>query len=183
MEICNLIELVLLLSCLGSFSWATIYYFNKSKERNIRQKIFLLCVYIIGTLHILGVSFDNQINPDATLIATILYLLSLWVFWSAVRAVGSGGLRLFFDGVEPDRLVMQGPYRLIRHPFYSSYLLCWLAGVVATGELLLLPTILLAAILYTLAAKSEEKTLLAAQFSEHYAKYKSSTGMFWPKFI
>lgn len=81
----------------------------------------------------------------------------------------------------PRRLVTWGPYRRVRHPFYTAFLLAFL------GALLVLPhpaTLLAlgygAAALHTTAV-GEERRLAAGEFGPQYVRYMSRTGRFLPR--
>ncbi|MDP2586354.1 MAG: isoprenylcysteine carboxylmethyltransferase family protein [Candidatus Komeilibacteria bacterium] len=79
----------------------------------------------------------------------------------------------------PDKLILSGPYRFVRHPIYSSYLLMAIAGVLATGSvtLLLLGVIFFA--LDNLRAREEEK-ILSDKFGDQYRLYALNTGRYFP---
>lgn len=78
------------------------------------------------------------------------------------------------------RLVTNGPYRLVRHPMYSAYLLFflgtflisgnWIVGASGVGVIATLMTLRLA----------REEALLEERFDAAYREYRSRTGMFIP---
>jgi protein-S-isoprenylcysteine O-methyltransferase Ste14 len=120
------------------------------------------------------------------LISWPLLLVSLYLIIHAVvvlRRAGEPGTRSedpALIGIErTTRLVTSGPYRYIRHPFYSS-LLClafgaffkhpsWPGGILGA----------LAAIMLVATAKTEERENIAF-FGEEYINYMGKTGMFMP---
>lgn len=73
-----------------------------------------------------------------------------------------------------------GPFRWIRHPFYSSYIFGWLGAAVIVYSV---PIIIAAfmSYIYWIAAKKEENLILSSHFSYEYKGYLSRTGMFIPK--
>ena len=81
----------------------------------------------------------------------------------------------------PAALVTSGPYRLVRHPFYVSFLLALL------GEVALLPHWSTGALLvYAVArlnstAAREEKRLAHSAFGPEYRGYAARTGRFVPR--
>ncbi|MFI5618079.1 methyltransferase family protein [Streptomyces sp. NPDC051567] len=96
-----------------------------------------------------------------------------------VRAWGMNTLGRFYTrtlrATEDQRLVQEGPYRLIRHPGYCGSLLVWSGYTLGLGNwipLLLVTAVLLAA--YTWRINAEEKLLLAS-FGERYAQYQRRT--------
>jgi protein-S-isoprenylcysteine O-methyltransferase Ste14 len=78
------------------------------------------------------------------------------------------------------RLVRTGPYRFVRHPMYSSYLLLfigaflvsgnWVVGLSGTGVIVTLMTVRIA----------REEALLLERFGAEYEEYRATTGMFIP---
>jgi protein-S-isoprenylcysteine O-methyltransferase Ste14 len=78
------------------------------------------------------------------------------------------------------RLVRTGPYRFVRHPMYSAYLLLfvgaflmsanWLVGTTGVGIIATLMTIRLV----------REEALLVERFGAEYEEYRRTTGMFLP---
>jgi protein-S-isoprenylcysteine O-methyltransferase Ste14 len=79
------------------------------------------------------------------------------------------------------RLVTTGPYRFMRHPMYTAYLLLflgafllstnWVIGAGGTGVILTLMTLRL----------PREERRLAARFGEAWLSYRESTGAFLPR--
>ncbi len=80
----------------------------------------------------------------------------------------------------PTFLTQSGPYRLVRHPIYSAYLLAWVAGPVICGQPLLLLSTLVMAVIYFFAARQEESWFAGSELAEDYRRYRSRTGMFVP---
>lgn len=78
-------------------------------------------------------------------------------------------------------LVRSGPYRWIRHPFYTSVTLAVFANaIVASNWFLFLVGVLFCTLIAVRTRKEEEKLLL--RFGDEYRKYMNRTGRFLPKF-
>jgi protein-S-isoprenylcysteine O-methyltransferase Ste14 len=78
------------------------------------------------------------------------------------------------------RLVVDGPFRFLRHPAYSGDLALWLGSALATLNVLLLvlwPFYVLGA---TIQARVEDG-LLEAKFGEEYRRYATRVGRFVPR--
>lgn len=77
-------------------------------------------------------------------------------------------------------LVQSGPYRLVRHPMYTSYLLLFLAAFLITENWLLGFTGM--AVIFSLMTLriGREEALLWEHFGEEYERYRQTTGMFLP---
>ena len=141
------------------------------------------CGLAFGLLHLallLRPSAPEPV-PLQTALAVTLYLLSLALFWWAYNATRFTPLSAVFSPDAPRHLVIAGPYRFVRHPFYVSYLLTWTAGVVATANPWLLLTLLTMAIIYIRAARLEEQKFAASDLAQSYERYRATTGMFFPQ--
>lgn len=78
------------------------------------------------------------------------------------------------------RLVTSGPYRYVRHPMYSGYLLLFIAAFCISRNWLLGGCgVGVIASLMTLRIVKEE-ALLVERFGAAYEEYRSKTGMFIP---
>jgi protein-S-isoprenylcysteine O-methyltransferase Ste14 len=114
-------------------------------------------------------------------LASVLCLvLAVLLSWTATRALGRQHLR--FDaaiGTEHE-LVRRGPYRLVRHPIYTS-MLCVLWGI----GFMAAPLLLFAVATVVFLAGTEirvriEDRLLEARFGEQFREYRRSTRAYLP---
>lgn len=109
----------------------------------------------------------------------VLGLAALTTLWAVHRALGDN----FTTSVMPKAhhtLVQTGPYRWVRHPMYSSYLVLFLAaflvsenvviGVAGTAIILSLMTLRL----------HKEEALLIERFGDRYRHYMQTTRKFFP---
>jgi protein-S-isoprenylcysteine O-methyltransferase Ste14 len=80
----------------------------------------------------------------------------------------------------PQEIVTWGPYARIRHPFYSSFVLALLAGVLVAPGWGTLAMLLLGVSALSLTARREERRLLASSLGAVYRDYMRSTGRFLP---
>ncbi len=112
-------------------------------------------------------------------LAIVFLVLADVLSWSATRALGKqwrvdAGLNAEHE------LVTAGPYRIVRHPIYTS-VLCLLWG---TGLILLpLPLILLATIPALIGTEIRvriEDRLLASRFGEHFDQYQRGVASYIP---
>jgi protein-S-isoprenylcysteine O-methyltransferase Ste14 len=78
-------------------------------------------------------------------------------------------------------LILTGPYRWVRHPFYGAVAMTVLAlAIVAANWLLLLGGIAVLSLLVIRTRKEEEK--LVERFGDEYRRYMERTGRFLPRF-
>src|SRR5579862_3197436 len=73
-----------------------------------------------------------------------------------------------------------GPYRFVRHPIYCSYLLAAIAGLAASADSVLAPSVIMFFAIYFTAARREERRFALGPLATHYAAYARATGMFLP---
>lgn len=115
------------------------------------------------------------------LLGGALYGASAALYLWAARTTWTRRLSLAFSADRPAHLVTSGPYRWVRHPFYSAYLLYWCAGVIAAREPWLIPTVILMAAAFTWAATREEAKFAASVLGPDYARYRRQAGLFLPR--
>jgi methanethiol S-methyltransferase len=70
----------------------------------------------------------------------------------------------------------------IRHPIYASYILAFMAALVALPTITMLLVFVFNAVLFTHAAYSDERSLTTSALGSEYASYKNRTGMLLPRF-
>lgn len=109
-----------------------------------------------------------------------LLVMSQALLRAAVRATADSKLSLAFSGDVPTNLNRSGPYRFIRHPFYTSYSLTWLAAAVSSAHPAAFAALFIMAAFYLGAARQEERKFLGSSLAESYRRYRKSTGMFFP---
>jgi protein-S-isoprenylcysteine O-methyltransferase Ste14 len=133
--------------------------------------------------HVAAILFFYEQEAYSLAVSLLLYALSLAMFWWAIAANHSRPLTIAFSPDAPLHLVTAGPYAYIRHPLYVSYMLCWIAGALATGQALLVFTVLLMGALYHRAAAEEERKFAQSALHAEYALYAQRTGRYFPKFF
>lgn len=100
-----------------------------------------------------------------------------WAAWTnRTRKLG-----LAFAGVVPEHVQTRGPYGLVRHPFYTSYLLTFLGGAIAAGTAWLVPAVVAGALTYWRAARGEEAAFEQSKLAGAYRRYEARVGMFLPR--
>jgi protein-S-isoprenylcysteine O-methyltransferase Ste14 len=72
---------------------------------------------------------------------------------------------------EQHELIQGGPYRLVRHPIYTGFLLAFLGTALTYGEIRGLAGFLLAVLGFTLKLRTEE-SFMVQQFGDKYLDYK-----------
>ena len=107
----------------------------------------------------------------------VLLSLEAALFWWAVDTTRARRLTLAFSADQPAFLHVSGPYAWVRHPFYVSYGLFWIAtAVLCEGRMhWLVPVVMIA--VYVRAARGEEAKFAASDLAGAYERYRSRTAL------
>lgn len=110
-----------------------------------------------------------------------MYMLAIAIFLAAIESAKRTRLqRSFIDLPLPDRLITDGPFRWVRHPFCTGYLLGALAGPVAIDHVVMWFLAAPLMLVTILAAIREERVWLSSPRAEEYREYRRRTGTFVP---
>lgn len=161
-----------------SISLATRRHFKRARYPAGMFVISALSVAAITTfaLHAfwIGLVFEELA------LAMILAAFALFVW--AIRHSRNGVLALAFDTENPsERVVDTGPWRYMRHPFYASYSIFWLACALATQHLSSVLCFILLFSIYFYSARQEEGALTRGPLRDEYLAYRKNVGFFLPK--
>jgi protein-S-isoprenylcysteine O-methyltransferase Ste14 len=172
------------LLAVGSALWATPFFLTRNKgqvllriERRARWGVLLQCF----AYSILWQSSFWQRRPERwrTTVACCFFVLACLLSWTAVRSLGR---QFRFDAAVDAAhiLVRSGPYRVVRHPIYTSMFCVLLAtGLVVAPLKLLLPSIAVF-IAGALIRMRIEDNLLQAQFGAEFVEYQQRVPGFLP---
>ena len=170
----------LLVSCVASFGWGVRNFFTRPVGLTARMKWISGCSAAFGILHLFAILFSSNLTRERSVAGSALYLCSAGLFWWAIRTSFGKPLSAAFSPDTPVHLVCDGPYRFVRHPLYTSYILTWAAGWVVTAQWWLLPTALIMLVIYFVASSAEEEKFLRSPLGRDYQRYRLRTGRFLP---
>jgi protein-S-isoprenylcysteine O-methyltransferase Ste14 len=131
-----------------------------------------------------------MIHPPSIVWAAVP-LAAVVRWFGVVLAVFSAGLKLWTfktldrnltDTVvtrEQHSLVTTGPYRWVRHPFYSSLAVDVIGAGLVTANWFVWLTGVMAFVLIWLRTRTEERNLVA-RFGDEYREYRKNTGRLVP---
>lgn len=173
--------LVMALGCYASFAWGIFSFFRRPGrvEWQMRAISLVGSANMVATMALL-VLRESAVGSWAY-VALALFICATALFWWSIHTNRKKPLSLAYSSDVPEHFVTEGPYRFVRHPFYVSYLLAWIAGPIATSQLgLILPALILYG-LYRDAACREESKFLSSPFRSQYLDYQSRAGRFLPK--
>lgn len=109
-----------------------------------------------------------------------LQVLSVFLFGWCVGTSGKRNLSLAFSPNCSPKLVTEGPYSIVRHPFYTSYVIYWVANVVVAPSAFTLISAIVLIVIYLYASRREDKAL-AQLFAADFPQWYKTTGAFLPK--
>lgn len=148
---------------------------NTPRLRALQDFGVAIAVTQFGVLVIRG-----SAGPNWAIAGIAMYVAATLLFLSALEAARRVPLpRTFVEDQAPKALITRGPFALIRHPFYLSYSLAWLAAPLATHGPFVAALSLAAVAMYVVAARREER-FLEERFGEAYRAYRHGTGMVLP---
>lgn len=127
-------------------------------------------------------SSGGTLHPAAILVASWLGLgAALLIRWSV--SAHSEPVPLWHQEQHqlPTTLVTHGPYRYVRHPFYSAYLMLFLSVLISVPHWATLFLFLWALLAIGYTARMEERVLCAVDHGAQYKGYMETTGRFLPK--
>jgi len=174
--------LVLLASLtLASFGVMMKSFFRCAGQRTAAKTCLILSALVCSLLELTVVILVRSKTGLWGWAGMACLVLANLVFWWSLSAHGKARPAFAFIPASPVSLTRTGPYRLIRHPIYSAYLLAWLAGPIATLQLWLLLPVAWMWLLYYRAGRQEEQFFSSSAYAPEYAEYRKQTGMFFPK--
>ncbi|ODT71268.1 MAG: S-isoprenylcysteine methyltransferase [Pelagibacterium sp. SCN 63-23] len=163
----------------GAYIWSVRHHFSSDVMPSGARLI--AAAVTTSTIIMLALTWLVDQPMSAQLAGLAIQVFSVLIFYAAIMASRQARLRFVFDPAHPHSLVDQGPYRLVRHPFYVSYSIFWFGWAVATWSWLAIPSVLVLIWLYISAARMEETSFDASPLSSEYAAYKARTGFFLPR--
>ncbi len=167
-------------ACFLSFSWAVRFHFDKAGRLPRGMQVVSAVSFLAFTWFLYGLGS----RPGGFRLAPFaLCVLSLLLFWWCIRHTRRKRFPLAFSPDAPALLDTQGPYQVVRHPFYLAYLLFWVATALAVPGLLPWAVPAVMAALYTAAAAKEEAEFADSILASEYQRYRMRTGMFTPMLL
>jgi len=162
------------------FASGLTMYFEKAPRPLWVLAVHYTSLVLAATQAVITATVEPRSDAWAA-VGVAMYMFAVAVFLAAIESAQRTRLqRSFVDLPLPDRLITDGSYRWVRHPFCSGYLLGALAAPVATDHLGLFVVAAGMVIIIVAAAVREERVWLSSPRAEEYREYRRRTGMFIP---
>ena len=174
--------------CVGFLALAYFLMISAATKQHFASEKYPIGMYVISILSLFGLTtylwhaflgnLDHYILPSALIL--IAFALFVW----AIRHSSKKKLSLAFDE-EPkvDGIITTGPWRYIRHPFYLSYILFWLACAIGTTHFTSIVVLATLLFIYGYSARREETILKQSPYGDEYLQYRENVGFFLPKLV
>lgn len=163
----------------GCYTWSLRGHFSSPRMPDGAK--IISAVVVATALLFLWLTWSRMQVPWVQMVGLAMQLASLALFWWAIMASRRAKLRFAFDPEGPRGLVTDGPYRHLRHPFYTSYLLFWSGWGLSTGSWWALIPVVAFIVIYAMAARDEERKFANSDMAETYERYKATAGFLLPR--
>jgi steroid 5-alpha reductase family enzyme len=172
--------LLLLMACFSSFAWALRRHFVSSRM-SVLMRLTATLGTVLAIVQVIAIFAAQGFGAIRSVSSFLFYNASLASFWWTVSATRTQRLSVAFSADRPGFLLQSGPYRFVRHPFYLTYSLFWIAGLVAAPRWYSFIGVAVMLSLYVSAAKMEEAKFAHSGLQDLYESYRAQTGMFLPR--
>lgn len=163
----------------AAYVWSLRQHFA-SETMPAGARVISAAVTLTTIIYVALTHFSDQpLWPQ--LVGWVIQLLAGGLFAATISASREAGLDYAFTPEKPRSLLEKGPYRYIRHPFYTSYIVFWGGWALATWSWLSLVCLAVLVVLYVIAARSEEEKFSQTPMAASYTAYRGRAGLFWPK--
>lgn len=175
-----MITSIVLYACIVvSLIWARLRFFKMTSGTPRLSALLYDAAVATQIITTLVLMFTVEGRFVALIVLSVfLYSISLLMFWWAIITAKS--LDFAFSD-EVGRVVTTGPFKIVRHPFYTSYMLAWFASSFLFNSLILWITLVFLVAFYFLSARKEERVILKSAYSDEYRNYIKNVGMFLPR--
>lgn len=164
----------------GFYTWSLRGHFS-SPKMEIGAKVISAGVILTTVFFLYLTWFEGQL-VWTQVVGLAIEIAAAALFWWAISASRKARLRFAFDPAHPHSIVSDGPYKYLRHPFYTSYLMFWSGWALASWSVWAILPVVFFVIVYATAARNEEKNFSASPLGPEYEAYRRRTGFFLPRF-
>lgn len=148
---------------------------------NTRYRIFQLQFLVTWGYFFFVFYGTGKVTPELYWISSAIVVACLTLFFYCSAIIRKNKLSIVFSADSPEFHISRGPYAIVRHPFYTSYIATYGALALVAQDILMSVLCIGIFLTYFFAARFEEKKFLDSNLKESYRKYQTQTGMFFPR--
>ena len=182
-------EILSAMHSLAAFMTVFIFiFFGFTRFRSVGkpiviQQIPLVVLFVFSFGFLLYCRLTSDGEAKFTSVGAIsIFVVSLSLFFSALFCARGVDLGKAFETISANQIVSKGPFSVIRHPFYTSYLIGYSAVFFDQVSVASVVLGLLLWVCYLLAARNEEAAFLNdSNLKKAYERYTQGTGRFLPR--
>lgn len=159
--------------------WARYKYFGAASNTELRaSRVYDPAATVHLFLAIWYLLMPTGMNDTALPYTLTLNTAGISLFmWCIISAKDLN----FATAGSNDLIITSGPFNIVRHPLYVSYLLIWTSNTLLFNSPTLWIRLTFMLAFYLFSAKREEELLINGKCSREYELYKSKVGMFFPR--
>jgi protein-S-isoprenylcysteine O-methyltransferase Ste14 len=180
----NAILLALLGGAFVHFMYAAgrTFYFNESETEGPGAYLAQFSFVGSGTMLTWAVGLRMPMPVANQVAAALMLVASLALYEWARHTIWGRRFGIALGDHVPESLCDDGPYRYIRHPIYLSYVLAFLAVLIALPHWTTALSLLVNLGVFVTVARSDERVIAGSALAADYVAYRERTGMFLPRF-
>lgn len=175
----NTVFIATSLSVFAAFAWGVAAHFRSTHTPTGMKLISGMSLLTIAV--VVFQAWSASLHAASVGVGLVMHLAALTLFLRAVRATRRQRLTLAFDDDRPTFLVATGPYRFVRHPFYTSYIIFWAGCALVLRDPYVFALFVTILILYCISARGEEAKFASSDLRDAYQDYRRHAGFLWPK--
>ena len=135
---------------------------------------------IVGFLAMVFALWFQESLYAWSILGVAFQMMSVFLFGWCVGTSGKRNLSLAFSPNCSPRLMTEGPYSVVRHPFYTSYMIYWIGNAIIATSIFTIGAAVILGILYLYTSRREDE-FLAERFAGEFSQWRANTGAFFPK--
>lgn len=159
-----------------------VRYYRKFSYRFIVKYIIIFLLLMFYFSNLIDFSIIKVDIYSRLFFGLFLIIFGYILFFLSHHELGRNWSSLIDKKISKnDRLIKTGPYKFIRHPFYTASIISLVGfGILTANLVIFLLSLIIILFFYIYKIPKEEKFLID-KFGKKYLEYMKTTGGFFPK--
>jgi protein-S-isoprenylcysteine O-methyltransferase Ste14 len=162
------------------YAIALFCYFSSDSKISWRLKAISI-LSALNFMIFMFFLFTRTTDPLAAVVGIGIQMSSAALFAWTIKSTFRRRLSVAYNPDIPEFILESGPFGLVRHPFYTSYLLFWFSFIIIQPSLINGSMAFVIFGFYLNAARFEEAKFARSELASAYQHYSDRTGMFVPR--